>query len=345
LRGKPIAVGGSEQRGVVCAASYEARKFGVRSAMSGMMAKRLCPHLIFVKPRFDAYRLVSQQIREIFFDYTDLVEPLSLDEAYLDVTADLKGIKSATLTANEIRARILETTGVTASAGISYNKFLAKMASDVNKPNGFKIITPDEADDFIMLMPIEKFYGVGQVTARKMKSSGIFNGADLKTKTLEQLCMRFGKAGLFYYKIVRGQDDRVVNPFQIQKSIGAEETFGEDLTNLEDMKSGLDGVIDDVFRRVQKHENYGRTLTLKIKKADFQSITRSKSFQYELKSKADISTIAHELLAQVYPELEHIRLIGISFSNLTKEKVLKGIQLELDLEDRFFNESEPKILE
>ncbi len=333
LRGKAVAVGGSEKRGVVCAASYEARKFGVRSAMPGITAKRLCPHIIFVRPRFDAYKIVSQQIRDIFFEYTDLVEPLSLDEAYLDVTADIKGILSATLTANEICKRIKEVTGVTASAGISYNKFLAKMASDVNKPNGFKLITIQEAADFIEKMPIEKFYGVGQVTARKMKSMGINNGADLKQISLERLCNRFGKSGLFFYNIVRGIDERQVNPFQIRKSIGSEETFAEDLEQLEDLKLALDGVINDVHKRITKSENYGRTITLKIKKADFQTITRSKSVNNEIKTLAQVQFLAHELLNQVYPQLEKVRLLGVSFTNLSKEKIFAGVQLELDLED------------
>jgi DNA polymerase IV len=331
LRGKPVAVGGSEVRGVVAAASYEARTYGVRSAMSGAYARRLCPMLIFTRPRFDAYKTVSKQIRTIFLDYTDLVEPLSLDEAYLDVTDDKKGLRSATLTANEIRQRIFNTTGLTASAGISYNKFLAKMASDVNKPNGFKVILPDEADDFIQHLPIEKFYGIGKVTAQKMKKLGVHSGAELKQLSQEELYRRFGKAGRFYYSIARGEDLRLVNPNRIQKSLGAETTFREDLSTLSEMRIALVPIAEEVYERMKRADNFGRTLTLKVKSPSFQSFTRSRTLAQELNNVADILAIAQQLLESAVQDAPSIRLLGLSVSNLSKEQELTGVQLELEL--------------
>ncbi|MEY4902920.1 MAG: hypothetical protein RLZZ292_735 [Bacteroidota bacterium] len=331
LRGKPVAVGGSEVRGVVAAASYEARKYGVHSAMSGAYARRLCPMLIFTRPRFDAYKAVSKQIRAIFLDYTDLVEPLSLDEAYLDVTDDKKGLRSATLTANEIRRRIAETTGLTASAGISYNKFLAKMASDVNKPNGFKLILPEEAAHFIETLPIEKFYGIGKVTAQKMKKIGIHSGAELKLLSKEDLQRRFGKVGTFYYWIARGEDNRIVNPNRVQKSLGAETTFREDLTSLSEMRTELYPIAQEVYDRMKRADNFGRTLTLKVKSPSFQTFSRSRTLQHDLSSVEDILFIGFQLLESAVLEAPAIRLLGLSVSNLSKEQVLTGVQLELEL--------------
>lgn len=330
LRGKPVAVGGSGKRGVVASASYEARKFGVRSAMPSITARRKCPDLIFVKSRFDVYRQVSQQIRDIFFDYTDLVEPLSLDEAYLDVTENKKGLNSGTLIAEEIRKRIFEETQLTASAGVSFNKFLAKIASDINKPNGIKVITPEEALAFIDQLPIEKFHGIGRVTAEKMRRLGIHNGGDLKEWSEVDLVQRFGKVGRHYYRIVRAEDDREVNPHRIRKSIGAERTFREDLTELNDMKEKLTYLSGVVFEYMQKSENFGRTVTVKIKSADFRISSRSKTFGTEVTNLDDLVAITHELLGNNQEELDKVRLLGVAVSNLQKENETEGIQLKFE---------------
>lgn len=332
LRGRPVAVGGSSLRGVVASASYEARKFGVRSAMPSVTAKRLCPQLIFVKSRFDVYREVSQQIRNIFHGYTDLIEPLSLDEAYLDVTQNKKQINSGTIIAEEIRKEIFEKTQLTASAGVSFNKFLAKVASDVNKPNGIKVITPDEAEGFINQLPIERFHGIGKVTAKKMHNMGIYKGKDLKQITELELIKRFGKVGRHYYKIVRGDDPREVNPNRVRKSIGAERTYSEDLSDFSIMKEKLTYLSEIVFRYMQKADNYGRTISIKVKAADFTQITRSKSFPTEVKKLEDIISITHELLDNNQKEIEKVRLLGVYASNLAKEQQMGGIQLELDFE-------------
>jgi DNA polymerase IV len=333
LRGKPIAVGHEGARGVVAAASYEARKYGVRSAMPSITAKRLCPHLIFTRSHFDTYKAVSQQIRAIFLEYTDLVEPLSLDEAYLDVTENTKQNPSATLIANEIRQKIFETTGLTASAGVSFNKFLAKVASDINKPNGIAIITPDLADDFLEKLAIERFYGIGKVTAQKMKNIGIHSGFDLKKLSKEDLLKRFGKTGGWYYHIVRGEDNRSVNPHRIRKSIGSEETFSEDYEDIETMKPLLLPLAEDIFNYCKKTDNYGRTLTLKAKSADFQLFTRSKTFLKELRTIEDILAMAYELLPSAIEAAKKVRLLGLSVSNLSKEQIISAnsTQLELDL--------------
>ncbi len=332
LRGKPLAVGGAGARGVVASASYEARRFGVRSAMPSSTARRLCPDLLFVKSRFDVYRQVSHQIREIFLDYTDLVEPLSLDEAYLDVTDNKKGMKSATLVAQEIRRRIEEETQLTASAGVSFNKFLAKIASDVNKPNGIKVITPPEAMAFLDALAIEKFHGVGKVTADKMKRMGILTGADLKNFSEIELVQRFGKVGAHYYKIVWAQDDRPVNPHRIRKSIGAERTFSEDLTEIPAMKEKLAYLSGVVFEYMQKAENFGRTVTLKIKSADFKISTRSRTFSTEITQLEYLTQIVFELLDENQEEVEKVRLLGVTVSNLQKEHEVEGIQLRLEFE-------------
>lgn len=333
LKGKPVAVGYGGNRGVVASASYEARKYGVRSAMPSITAKRLCPHLIFVSSNFDTYRKVSQQIRDIFLDYTDLVEPLSLDEAYLDVTENKKGLNSGTLIAEEIRQRIFETTQLTASAGVSFNKFLAKIASDINKPNGIKVITPEEAIEFINQLPVEKFHGVGKVTAKKMQSMGIYTGADLRKRNEIELVQRFGKAGRHYYKIVRAKDERKVNPNRIRKSIGAERTYSDDLSDMTVMKEKLSFLVALVHEYMLKRKNFGRTITLKIKSADFVTITRSKSFVSEVRQVQQLEEIVYELLEQNWEEIDRVRLLGVAVSNLEKEKEEGGIQLELPFEE------------
>ncbi len=319
LKGKPIAVGGSSQRGVVAAASYEARKFGVRSAMSSVLAKRNCPELIFVKARFDRYKEISQQIRAIFYEYTDLVEPLSLDEAYLDVTTNKKGNPSATLIAQEIRQQILEKTGLNASAGISINKFIAKVASDINKPNGQKTVNPEEVIEFLEHLDIRKFYGVGKVTAEKMYKLGIFTGKDLKTKSIEFLEEKFGKSGSYYYHVVRGVHNSTVKPHRIPKSVGAERTFSENLSSEIFMLERLDHIASELERRLKKSEIAGKTITLKIKYSDFTLNTRSKTLPYYIADKALILETAKELLYQ--EELQNsVRLLGISLANLNTEK-------------------------
>ena len=333
LRGKPVAVGGSGLRGVVASASYEARQYGVRSAMPSVRAARLCPDLIFVKSRFDVYREVSQQIRHIFLEYTDLVEPLSLDEAYLDVTEPKKGPPSATLIAEEIRRRIQAETELTASAGVSFNKFLAKVASDINKPNGLKVIQPEEAEAFLDELPIEKFHGIGRVTAEKMRRMGIYKGADLKKLTEIELATRFGKAGRHYYRIVRALDDREVNPNRIRKSIGAERTYSQDLVNLADMLEKLTYLSGLVHDYMTQKDNFGRTVTIKIKSADFKISTRSKTFAHEIRQREELIEIAHELLRNNQEELDRVRLLGVTVSNLAKDTAGEGIQLEFDFEE------------
>ncbi len=319
LKGKPVAVGGGSKRGVVSAASYEARKFGVRSAMAGYIAKRNCPDLIFVKPRFDRYKEVSQHIRNIFFEYTDLVEPLSLDEAYLDVTENKKGNPSATLIAQEIRHKIFDSTGLTASAGISINKFIAKVASDYNKPNGQKTVNPEEVLSFLDGLEIRKFYGVGKVTAEKMYKLGIFTGKDLKTKSLEFLEDNFGKSGKFYFNVVRGIHLSEVKPHRIPKSVGAERTFSENLSSEIFMLEKLENIAEELERRLQKSNISGKTVTLKIKYSDFTLQTRSKTLPYYVAQKDLILDTAKELLYQS-PLQNSVRLLGISLANLNTEK-------------------------
>jgi DNA polymerase-4 len=319
LRGKPVAVGGSSQRGVVSAASYEARKFGVRSAMSSVMAKRNCPDLIFVKSNFERYREISAQIREIFYEYTDLVEPLSLDEAYLDVTENKKGLMSATLIAKKIRDQIKEKTGLNASAGISVNKFIAKVASDVNKPNGQKTVAPEEVLEFLEELDIRKFYGVGKVTAEKMYRLGIFNGKDLKSKTEEYLSEHFGKSGRHFYRVVRGIHHSEVKPHRTRKSLGAERTFNENISSEIFMLEKLQNIAEEIERRLKRSDVAGKTITLKIKYSDFTQQTRSKTISYYISSKELILEIAKELLYQEKMK-NSVRLLGISLSNLNTEK-------------------------
>ncbi|WP_370175874.1 DNA polymerase IV [Leeuwenhoekiella palythoae] len=318
LRGKPVAVGGGSERGVVSAASYEARKFGVRSAMAGALARKLCPDLIFVKTRFDRYREISGQIREVFHEYTDLVEPLSLDEAYLDVTENKKGNPSATLIAKEIRAKIKEKTGLNASAGISINKFIAKVASDVNKPNGQKTVNPEEVLPFLEALDIRKFYGVGKVTAEKMYQLGIFTGNDLKSKSLEFLQEKFGKSGNHYYNVVRGIHLSEVKPHRIRKSLGAERTFSENISSEIFMLERLENIAEEIERRLKKSNVAGKTVTLKIKYSDFTLKTRSKTLQYYIRSKEVIYETAKELLYQEKME-NSVRLLGITLANLNTE--------------------------
>ncbi len=319
LKGKPLAVGGGEKRGVVSAASYEARKYGVRSAMSGFLAKRNCPDLIFVRPRFARYKEISQQVRKIFFEYTDLVEPLSLDEAYLDVTVNKKGNPSATLLATEIRQRILDEVGISASAGISINKFIAKVASDYNKPNGQKTVNPEEVLSFLEDLEIRKFYGVGKVTAEKMYQLGIFTGKDLKAKTQTFLDDHFGKSGSFYYQVVRGIHLSEVKPNRIPKSVGAERTFNENLSSEIFMLERLDSIATELEKRLKKSGIAGKTITLKIKYSDFSLQTRSKTLPYFIANKDLIIEIAKELLYQ--EELHNsVRLLGISLANLNTDE-------------------------
>ena len=328
LRGKPVAVGGAENRGVVAAASYEAREFGVRSALSGIMAKKNCPDLIFVRPRFDRYKEISTKIRSIFLDYTDLVEPLSLDEAYLDVTINKKGNPSATLLAQEIRLRIFNEVGLTASAGISVNKFVAKIASDYNKPNGQKTVAPDEVVPFLEVLPIRKFYGVGKVTTEKMYQLGIFTGLELKSKSLEFLEKHFGKSGNFYYKVVRGIHDSEVKPDRITKSVAAEHTFDVNLSSEIFMLEQLDNIAISLEKRLKKHRIAGKTITLKIKYSDFTQQTRSKTLPYFISDKRLIMETVKELLFQERMK-ESVRLLGISLSNLnTEEKKTVVVQLK-----------------
>ncbi|TQI69227.1 DNA polymerase-4 [Gramella sp. Hel_I_59] len=319
LRGKPVAVGGSSQRGVVSAASYEARKFGVRSAMSSVMAKRNCPDLIFVKSNFERYREISAQIREIFYEYTDLVEPLSLDEAYLDVTENKKGLMSATLIAKKIRDQIKEKTGLNASAGISVNKFIAKVASDINKPNGQKTVPPEEVLEFLEELDIRKFYGVGKVTAEKMYRLGIFSGKNLKSKTEEYLSEHFGKSGRHFYKVVRGIHHSEVKPHRTRKSLGAERTFNENISSEIFMLEKLQNIAEEIERRLKRSDVAGKTITLKIKYSDFTQQTRSKTISYYISSKDLILEIAKELLYQEKMK-NSVRLLGISLSNLNTEK-------------------------
>ena len=329
IRGKAIAVGGGGERGVVSAASYEARKFGVKSAMSGVLAKQKCPHIIFVKTDFERYKELSLKIREIFYEYTDLVEPLSLDEAYLDVTENKKGNPSANIIAKEIREKIYKVTGLRASAGISINKFIAKVASDINKPNGQKTIHPEEVIDFLEELPVNKFYGVGKVTAGKMYNLGIFIGNDLKKKTLEDLVRVFGKSGTHYYNIVRGIHNSVVKPNRIRKSVAAERTFNKNISSEIFMLERLEKIADELERRMVKIEAKGKTITLKIKYSDFTQQTRSKTKESFMQKKREFFPVIKELLFQE-KLTNSVRLLGISFGNLNTE-IKKPLWVQLKL--------------
>jgi DNA polymerase-4 len=331
-RGKPIAVGGSPEGrgGVVATASYEARKFGVRSAMASKKAKQLCKDLIFVRPRFDVYKQVSVHIREIFQRYTDLIEPLSLDEAYLDVTEDKQKIGSAIEIAKLIRKTIKDELQLTASAGISVNKFIAKIASDINKPDGLAFIGPSKVKGFIEKLPVEKFFGVGKVTADKMKQMGLHTGADLKKLSEAEMIKRFGKPGKFYFKIVRGIDDREVQPNRETKSIGAEDTFRYDLTTLEEMNAELEAIADAIYNRLKRYGMKGRTITVKIKYHDFKLATRSQSFAEPVSDFETIFETAKNLLAGTITDDVQVRLLGISLSNFGDQALKNNKKAESD---------------
>jgi DNA polymerase-4 len=331
LRGKPVAVGGSRERGVVAAASYEARKFGVRSAMPSVTAKRKCPDLIFVKPRFDAYKAVSRQIRAIFAEHTPIIEPLSLDEAYLDVTENLKGIMSATEIAEEIRAKIRAETGLTASAGVSYNKFLAKLASDYRKPDGLFVITPKMGPAFVETLQVGKFHGVGPATTQKMNRLGIETGLDLRAQTLAFLQQHFGKSGPYYYWIARGVDDRPVRADRIRKSIGAENTFPDDLFTFEAARDALRPIIEKVWRYCEGTRIRGRTVTLKVKYADFHQITRSRTGAASIATQAELEQVSVALLGPVFPVPKGIRLLGVTLSSLGEAQSKAEGQLRLSI--------------
>ena len=316
LRGKPLAVGGSAKRGVVAAASYEARRFGVRSAMPGVTARRRCPDLIFVPPRFDVYRSVSQEIHEIFARYADAIEPLSLDEAYLDVTADRAGLGSATLTAECIRREIREELALTASAGVSYNKFIAKVASDQNKPDGICVVRPEEGAAFVAGLPARRFYGVGPRTAERMAKLGIHTGADLRAKSLVFLEEHFGKSALYLYRAARGQDERAVRSDRQRKSIGGERTYADDLVEAEELHEALEHIVEIVWERIARHRARGRTVTLKVKYADFRQITRARSLDHCVASRHDFAAIGHTLLDTTLPAPRGVRLLGLTLSGL-----------------------------
>lgn len=333
LRGQPLAVGGGGARGVVAAASYEARKFGVRSAMSGRLAERLCPHLVFVKPRFDRYKAVSLQLREIFYQYTDLVEPLSLDEAYLDVTQPKKGPPSATLIATAIRDQIMEQTGLTASAGISINKFIAKIASDWHKPNGQKTVPPEEVITFLEALDVKKFHGVGKKTTERMYQLGIYTGADLKKRSLADLETHFGKSGANFYKAVRGIHIIPVQPQRTPKSLGAERTFDQNLSSEIFLEEKLEQIADALIKRMGTPKTAGKTITLKIKYSDFTTQTRSKTLPYFVSDKSVILDQAKKLLYQERLK-ESVRLIGISLSNLKGENLKKATRQEESINEQ-----------
>jgi DNA polymerase-4 len=330
LRGKPVAVGGSRERGVVAAASYEARKFGVRSAMPSVTAKRQCPDLIFVKPRFEVYKAVSQQVREIFAEHTPIIEPLSLDEAYLDVTENLQNIPLARDIAIAIRARIKEVTGLNASAGISYNKFLAKLASDHRKPNGQYVITPKMGPAFVEALPVGKFHGIGPATSARMNSLGLQTGLDMRRQTMEFMQANFGKAGAYYYWISRGVDNREVRTNRIRKSVGAENTFFSDLTEFEAMLAELEPLIDKVWRHCEDKGVYGRTVTLKVKFADFELISRSRTVASPVAHRNDLANLTTELLRGLFPLKKSVRLLGVSVSGFVGEETDDPAQTALE---------------
>ncbi len=328
LRGKPVAVGSARSRGVVAAASYEARKFGVRSAMASVTALKKCPSLVFVPHRFEVYRSISHEIRRIFADYTSLIEPLSLDEAYLDVTGNVRGLPTATATAREIRDRIFAQTGLTASAGISYNKFLAKLASDHRKPNGQFLVPPGKGEAFIAALEVGRFHGVGPVTARKMNDLGILNGRDLRDKPMAFLEQHFGKQAGWFYHVSRGEDHRPVHADRVRKSSGSETTFAQDLTDLPAVEAGIVAMADEVWDWCQKANSFGRTVTVKIKYADFSQVTRSRTTPSAIDTQAELHRLSKELARSVFPLKLPVRLLGVSVSSFNHETD----QLDLGLE-------------
>jgi DNA polymerase-4 len=330
LRGKPVAVGHGARRGVVAAASYEARAFGVRSALPSVTAFRQCPDLVFVPPRFEVYRAVSRQIHAVFAQFADLIEPLALDEAYLDVTGNKAGLPTAWLTAKAIRARILDETGLTASAGVSYNKFLAKLASSQRKPNGQFAIRPEEGPAFVEALPVAKFHGVGPATAARMHAAGIQTGADLKTWPLQDLQHRFGKAGGWFYEIARGQDHRAVNPNRERKSSGSETTFEADYTDPRRIEAGVLAMADDVWTWCEKTGARGRTVTVKVKWADFQQSTRSQSLAMPVDSKAKLHDASLGLIRSLLPAPKGVRLVGVTLSNFVTAQSDPATELALD---------------
>lgn len=327
LRGRPVAVGSASGRGVVAAASYEARTFGVRSAMPSVVALRRCSDLVFVPPRFDVYKAVSAQIRAIFLDYTPLVEPLSLDEAYLDVTANLRRLPSATATAEEIRARISAETGLTASAGISYNKLLAKLASDQNKPDGQCVITPARGAAFVASLPVERFHGIGPRTAEKLHAMGIRTGADLRALDRNELARRFGKAGGWYYGIARGEDDRAVMPDRPRKSAGSETTFADDLTEPLRVEAELAKLADDVWKWIERTGGRGRTVTVKARYADFRTVTRSRTLNRAIDARDTLHETATALVRTLYPLRSGVRLLGVTLSGFSTDEDVPELDL------------------
>lgn len=330
LRGQPVAVGGSAKRGVIAAASYEAREYGVRSAMPSSIAKQKCRHLIFVPPRFAVYKEVSQQIREIFYEYTDLVEPLSLDEAFLDVTENKKGMASATMIANEIRKSVFEQTSLTCSAGISMNKFLAKTASDINKPNGYCLIHPSKAQEFVEQLPVKKFFGIGKATETKMKRMGISTGLDLKKITLEDLIKSFGKSGKYYYNISRAIDHREVKPDRKAKSISVENTFTEDLEQADTIKLSINRLIEDLDRRFRNRGIAYKTVVLKVRFNDFETISRNRSLPEYTMDTTPIKAITSEMMEQLEQPLKPIRLLGVGVQNLLRPDEAESRQLTFE---------------
>ena len=331
LRGKPVAVGGGH-RGVVAAASYEARVFGVRSAMPSVTARRRCPELVFVKPRFDVYKAVSEQIRAIFADYTDLIEPLSLDEAYLDVSEDRRGLGTARAIAEEIRARIKAETRLTASAGVSYCKFIAKLASDQNKPDGICVIPPHKGAAFVATLPVKRFHGVGPVTAAKMERLGIHTGADLAAWSLPELEAHFGSAGHWYWRIARGIDERPVRSNRAHKSVSAERTFDQDLSDPAALAAELARIAGLAWARIERVGARGRTVTLKVKYADFTIITRSRSFAEPVTDAATFEAVAQKLLAALIPVPRGIRLLGLGVHSIIDPEIDSPLQLGLAID-------------
>ena len=331
LRGRPVAVGGSRARGVVAAASYEARAFGVRSAMPSVTAIRRCPDLVFVRPRFDVYSGVSRQIRAIFADYTDLIEPLSLDEAYLDVTADIRGLGSAKAIAEDIRARIRADTGLTASAGVSYNKFIAKLASDQNKPDGICVIPPHKGAAFVASLPVKRFHGVGPVTAKKMESLGILTGADLRDRPLAFLQAHFGSYADYLFRAARGVDDRPVRSHRLSKSVGAERTFETNLADRAELHAALARVAEAAWVRIDRSGTRGRTVTLKLRHADFRTITRARSFVAPIADETAFLAVGGELLDAQLPVPDGVRLLGLTLSGIVGEASEDEVQPSLPL--------------